>query len=79
MRAMLIGYVRVSTGDQFSDHPFEECGSGAISSTSDTQNIRIVNPKNAGYWQVRSNSWQYGSTSQRKGTVTNGVGVNLRR
>jgi hypothetical protein len=47
----------------FSDAPFGAChGGNTVHTPSDTQQIRLVNPKNpknAGSWIVRTNNWQY--------------------
>ena len=69
----------------FTDQPFGQCGgsgSGGVApgfTAMFTQNIRVVNPKNQGASDVlRSNRWtQTAPSAPRKGTLTNGVDVNL--
>ena len=62
---------------QFTDAPFGACNAPTPSTQamSDVQNIRIVNPKKAGSWVVRTNNWSYTLTSAGHGSVTNGVDV----
>ena len=64
----------------FSDHPFGQCGSSNYAFTATyLQNIRVVNAKNQGASAVlRSNHWtQTSPGTPRKGTLSNGVDVNL--
>lgn len=78
------GMVTDSSG-QFSDHPFGQCGGSSDGSISPgftatfIQNIRVVIPKNKGASGIlRSNNWtQTAPSAPRKGTLTNGVDVNL--
>ena len=63
----------------FVDGPFGECGSGTLPvSASETQNIKIVNPKNRGASGViRSNKWRYNVSASNSGTVTNDADVTI--
>ncbi len=78
--------MQTDSNGQFSDHPFGQCG-GSPSGPSPgfnatyTQNIRVVNPKNQGASVIlRSNQWTQTAPNappSRKGTLTNGIDVNL--
>jgi Carboxypeptidase regulatory-like domain len=66
----------------FSDSPFGACAgttSTMLHTASDTQQIRLVNPKNSGNWIVRTNNWKYSSPGPGHGSVTNNVDVTATR
>jgi hypothetical protein len=47
---------------------------GGGTTASDTQQIRLVNPHNAGNWIVRTNNWVYTNTSLGHGSVSKRCG-----
>jgi hypothetical protein len=60
----------------FLDTPFGQCGTGAFIS-SDIQEIAIQ--IGASRYSVRTNNWQYRSSSPATGSVSNGGDINLAR
>ena len=71
-----------SSAGTFSDSPFGACAGdtgNSLMTASDTQQLRLVNPKNAGNWIVRTNNWQYSASQPCHGSVTNQIDVNASR